>query len=279
MIEMNSIEDIKLVKELAQTFSSDLDLDEMVELFNKSESIEELKKTNELILEKMDMFSETQKGVLKILDQILNYLEKNMKYESKEVEVAPAEPKIVKPRRPRGDNIPFEPYTKQRKEYQTVELDGINILHVFIANEKNGTQRHLLPVNLFELLIIAESFIKGNRSILNKEVKKLCELFGLTKPQFSKVYYNLMVGKFDSILGKVDKMINDSVFTIKKSHVYRNNHDTNIDKKEFNELLSIYANSNQNFLTIYKLIKEKRDIDPFDLMIVLKKSNHVSKVI
>ena len=136
----------------------------------------------------------------------------------------------------------------------------------------------MLPVNLFELLIIAEAFSKGNRTITNTEVKNLCELFGVTRPQFSKVYYNLAIGKFNNILGEVENMINNSTFTLKKSHVYRNDHDTGLDKQEFYDLLNIYANDNNSFMSIYKLIKEKNDIDPFDLLISLKKSHHVSKI-
>lgn len=283
MIEMNSIEDIKLVKELAQTFSSDIDSEKIMKLIDESDSIKELRESNKILLEKMEVFSATQKGVLEILDKILESLETKEKEDKVKYPVQPeaTSKKDLEPKKRgvRKADSPFEPYSKERKEYQSLKLEGENILHIFMANKKNGYQKHLLPVNIFELLVIAECFIKGERSIPNKNVNKLCELFGLTRPQFSKVYYNLMIGRFDPILSKIEKMISDSVFTFKKSHIYRNNHDTNIDKEDFNELLSIYANADQGFLTIYKLIKEKNDVDPFDLLIVLKKSTYVSKVI
>lgn len=279
MIEINTLDDVKLIKEIAQTFSSDVDTTKFVKSITPS--FEELKNQNEILFEQITLISEVQNGCLKALDMVLDRLEK-LESQTPKLEAVQKPEEKPTPRSIRKNNKankPFEPYAKERKEYQQVERDGEKLYHIFIANKDTGYQKHQLPINIFELLIITEYFIRGDRSILFKDVKELCELFGITRSQFSKVYYNLTIGKFDSVLNEVDKMVDDSVFTMKKSHIYRNNHDVNIDKKEFNELVSIYANSDNSFLAIYKMIKENRDIDPFDLMIILKKPGHVSKAI
>ena len=283
MIEINTAEDIKLLKEMTKAFSDDVDTDSLVDNLG----LKSLYESNEILEKKIDTLIEVGKSNLKVMDCILAAIQGleskigsiEIPEPIKEVEDKPKEKPKVRKSYAKKDNSIFEPYRAERKEYQMIELEGQNLYHCFTANSKNGIQKHLLPINVFELLVIAEFFSKGQRSITFKEAKDLCELFSITRPQFSKVYYNLTIGKFDYIFSKIDKMINDSVFTFKKSHIYRNNHDTNLDKKTYQELLSIYINGGNSFLTILKLIRENKDVDSYDMLIMLKKSGHVTKIL
>ena len=47
MIEINTAEDIKLIKEFAKTFSQDVDINLIIDAVNKSESMKELQQSNE----------------------------------------------------------------------------------------------------------------------------------------------------------------------------------------------------------------------------------------
>lgn len=180
-------------------------------------------------------------------------------------------------RKPLKKDDDFLPYKKDMNEYHLLLLKGVNITHVFM---NKGMEREVnLPIDIFELLAIVERYRKGGNTLKVKEVDEFCDLFGLNKSQFSKIFYNLNVGKFDGVLAEVNKMIGDSIFTIKNSHIYRNNHDTRMDSKLFNELTSIYINDPYPFSAANKLIKERNDIDPFDLFISLKKGGVISKVI
>ena len=58
-----------------------------------------------------------------------------------------------------------------------------------------------------------------------------------------------------------------------------NSIDTKIDEKLFNYLLNVYVNSDQPYSTIYKLSKERKDINPIHLLAVLKRNEVVSKTI
>lgn len=256
MIKLETIEDIELLKELISTLGHENTVDES----------------------RMIAIQETQEKLLKeieSLNQKISVLSDNVSTASKDREV---KEEIIIPKRSRLRNSDdFIPYSNSQEEYQRISLQGEKIIHTFL--NKGVDRDSELPVNIFELLSIIERFKKGNDSIKVKEVDTFCKMFGISKVQFSKIYYNLLHGKFDGIISEMDKMIAQSLFTIEKHFIYRNNHDTGVDIKTFREVVSIYANSPNPLCAACKLIHEKNDIDSFDLFVILRKSGIISKII
>lgn len=278
MISLETTSDIELLKELISTLSGgkNEEMDERFSVLEESQisvlkNIVEISKDIGEIKDSLDrvekLFEKKEVEVdMKIEDLIKTIPENN------EVK----EEKTIKRTRLRLEDD-FIPYSNSQEDYQKITLKGINIVHTFI--NRNKERDALLPINIFELLSIIERFKKNGDSLKLKEVNSFCKMFRLTKPQFSKIYYNLLNGKFDQIISQVDKMIGRSLFTFEKSFIYRNEHNTNVDIKTFKELVSIYANDPYPLCAACKIIHEQKDIDPFDLFIILRKSAVVSKII
>lgn len=278
MISLETTSDIELLKELIDTLTKDqkedIDLNPIIDRISLLE-----KKQNDIINKQNDIIMKLLSVEIKINKNLENFSE-NIKESSKKLETLEdnTDNEEKKQRRPRQkEEDPFVPYVNAQKEYQKVSLDGVNIIHSFLNRGKYRDS--MLPINIFELLAVIERFRANGDFLKVKEVDKFCSIFNMTRPQFSKIYYNLTRGNFDSIIAEVDSMIGESVFTFKKSHIYRNGHDTNMDSKDFKELVSIYANEAYPLCAACKLIHEKNDIDPFDLFIVLRKSSAVSKIV
>ena len=286
MINLETTEDVKLLKEmidvlgLGNNSAVNVDVEELMRwVKTKTEALEirvgALEKENhdlglayKVVQGRLDNLEKEREQILTRISELEN--NSVVKKINKNITT----PKKRKPLK-KDDN--FIPYDKDMNEYHLLFLNGAQISHVFI---NRGAEREVnLPIDVFELLAIVEKYKKNGNSLKVREVDDFCKTFGLNKSQFSKIFYNMTIGKFDGVLAEINKMIGDSVFTFKKSHIYRNDHDTNMDKDTLNELVSIYANDPYPFSAANKIIKEKEDIDPFDLFITLKQSSAIYKII
>lgn len=288
MINLETTDDIKLLKELIEVLGIKNDSNENVDIDTLVKWCKGTVNSLEVRVAKLERENHDLGLMYKTLQGRLDGFEKEKAEMTKRIKsleeksvVKKINKNITAPhsrRKPLKKEDDFIPYDKDKNEYHLLLLKGEKIIHVFL---NKGMEREVtLPIDIFELLAIVERFRKGGNKLKVREVDEFCGLFGLNKTQFSKIFYNLNIGKFDGVLADVNKMIGDSVFTVKNSHIFRNNHDTNMDFDLFNELTSIYVNDPYPFSAANKIIKEKQEeIDPFDLFISLKKSRAISKVL
>ena len=152
-----------------------------------------------------------------------------------------------------------------------------------LINHTHRNQEYLLPITTLELLSLIEIYQYRQRKLLNKDSNNICKLFGISKVQFGKLYYNIKEGIFFPALNNIDKQIRQANFKVVDNKIFiidgGRKIDTKIDIKKFNYLVNIYINSNQPYATIYKLSKEEKDIDPIDLLMVLRRHKTISKII
>ena len=273
MFEIKSKEDIELLKQISECFvqqpSENLD-----EIFAKMQDVESsfakqnkiIGKQNKIIKELQNEIKQMDVTVRKISKENEELFEK-IKNRGDDFVKPTSETKSRYSRYLTKDDL-FTPYVGAQILYDNVTLDGIRLIHT----SKNN-QQFPIPVNVFELIVILEAYKANNPGIFVEEVNKLCEEFGITKMQFSKVYYNLLEGTFDDIIHQVDKKITTSLFVVEKGFIYRNDKNTNISIDEFKKMYDEYVESDKPFFTIYSIIKESADYDAYDIFITLRKKD------
>lgn len=163
-------------------------------------------------------------------------------------------------------------------KYNKLIVQGNDILHL----AKSGHTK-TVPISTLELLSLVEKFNQTKRKILEKDAKAFCKLFGISKNQFSKIYYNLKEGVFFDVIESIDSQLRQASFSYKNGYIFikmgNKEYNTKVDKKTFAYLLNVYVNSNTPYLAIYKLSKEKRNIEPIFLLSLLRKNDKVSQAI
>lgn len=268
MIQLETAEDIELIKQLVFALGSNgQNKDDIVDAI--SLSIKTIEKSQKKIDEH-----------LSLMDTKFSKLEENFEefkkgFDLKQKTVKSKEEKPKKKRAKSDDN--FVAYKAGQSPYYYLDLEGVNIIHRFI---NKGVEREVyLPLNVFEVLTVIERYRINNDSLKHKDVSMFCKMFKINKQQFSKIFYNLELGKFDPIIAMMDKMIGESLFTIEKGTIHRNGHDTKLNTKKFNELVSIYVNDPYPLSALCKIVKEEKDYESFDLFCTLRKSNVVSKIL
>ena len=276
MISLETTSDIQLLKELIETLTEKKGVDQNVisDMQERILSIEELQLKNLKSIVSLSKKVEEISSILKDKETI-HVPEICVPDKEKEEPEKKKKAPIKRHRAKEGD--PFVPHKNSQVKYQKISLDDINIVHSFL--NRGAYRDSLLPINIFELLAIIERFSKNGDYLTVKEAKSFCKVFKMTTPQFSKIYYNLTQGSFNGVIAEMDKMIGESMFTYEKRHIYRNDHDTGVDIKEFKELVSIYANDSYPLCAACKLIHERNDINPFDLFTILRKSKVISKIL
>lgn len=272
MISIETSSDIQILKELIDTLTDKDNVDQKA----ISDMQERILSIEELHLKNMKSIISLTKKVEEISSILNANAEERVsvpdkKEESKKEEKTP----IKRHRAKEGD--PFVPHKNSSVKYQKISLNDVNIVHSFL--NRGAYRDSILPINIFELLAIIERFSKNGDYLTVKEAKSFCKVFKMTTPQFSKIYYNLTQGSFNGVIAEMDKMIGESMFTYEKRHIYRNDHDTGVDIKGFKELVSIYANDSYPLCAACKLIHERKDINPFDLFTILRKSKVISKIL
>jgi len=268
MIQLETAEDIELIKQLVHTLGTNKENQDDI-LDALSHSIKNLennqKKTDEHLIQMHEKFIKLEE----------DFKEFQKGFAPTDDSKPSVEDKPKRRRLKQDDN--FVPYKAGQSAYYHLDLEGINIIHRFI---NKGVEREAkLPLNVFEILTIIERYRMNDNSLKAKEVSMFCKMFKINKVQFSKIFYNLEQGKFDVIISMVDKMIGESLFTIEKGTIHRNGHDTKLNNKKFNELVSIYVNDPYPLSALCKIVNEEKDYEPFDLFCTLRKSTVVSKII
>lgn len=268
MFEIKSKEDVELLKEISKCFvnePSEQDLDKVFNMVQKS-----VDKQNEVILglaKQIKSMNETIKKLSKENDKILSEID-NISVVERDIG------KEIQGSRYLTKEDLFVPYDGGKKLYDKITLDGIRLIH---TSGKN--QQFALPINVFELIVILEAYKLGTPGLTVDDVNALCNKFGITKMQFSKIYYNLLEDKFNDILHEVDKMITTSLFSVQKGFIYRNDVNTNISIKEFREMYNEYIESSKPFCTIYSIIQGSSDYNAFDIFTILRKKDVLLRII
>ena len=273
MINIETIDDVKILKELTKNSS------DMVEL--KTE-LGDLKATIELQGQLINKQNETikklssQKSLTaqEVVDALLAHREVVL---PKRVDVRPKIQQI------KTDNDYFEiPQSLFRKgivkDYNKIIVDGNDLIHLTVKNQKMK-----IPVSTVQLLYMLEVQKSRGGKLLNKDVTHFCNVFNLTRQQISKVCYNLQERVFFDAINSVDNQIKQSNFKVINDSIYilynNKKFDTKISVDLFDTLVQIYINSNKEFETIFKLSMEHKKINPIHLLTVLKRNSFVSKAI
>lgn len=273
MINIETIDDVKILKELTKNNS------DMVEL--KTE-LGDLRATIELQGQLINKQNETikklssQKSLTaqEVVDALLAHREVVL---PKRVDVRPKIQKV------KTDNDYFEiPKSLFRKgivkDYNKIIVDGNDLIHLTVKNQKMK-----IPVSTVQLLYMLEVQKSRGGRLLDKDVTHFCNVFNLTRQQISKVCYNLQERVFFDAINTVDNQIKQSNFKIIDNSIYilhnSKKFDTKISVDLFDTLVQIYINSNKEFETIFKLSMEHKKINPIHLLTVLKRNSLVSKAI
>lgn len=172
----------------------------------------------------------------------------------------------------------FDFTESMKRKFNEILVEGNNLIHYTVRN-----QRMDLPISTIELLALVEVYQARKRKLLNKDSRNICKLYGISKVQFGKLYYNLKEGIFFNSLNDIDNQIKRTNFKLHNGTIHiiegPNLIDTKITIQVYNQLLNIYVNSNQPYATIYKLSKEHKELDPIHILTVLKRNIVVSKII
>lgn len=273
MFSIETTEDIKILKELTG-FSNDKRIQELeTEVQQLSQANNELVKLTQnqmKVIEKINKSLVTADQCKDIVFDLLNGASKPEILAKKQKN----KNKGGRPSRIEQEEFGFS--KSMEKTYNKILVEGNKLIHLTSRN-----QRMQLPISTIELLALVEVYQYRHRKLLNKDYKNISKLYGINVAQFGKIYYNLKEGTFFNALNKIDSEIRKTEFLIKQGtiHVIDGSQtiDTKIDSKMFNEFLNIYVNSNQPYSTIYRLSKENPQINPIDLLIVLRKNKAVSK--
>lgn len=273
MIEIKTKEDVELLKEIAKTFNmtetkGDSDIKEVLQ------TIEEYNKMMEEMISVNQDIAKSYAKTLTKLSALENRVDDLKPQKKVKTSVEMKKEQVSKHRPQMQKTDLFVPYDRSQKLYNTIYLDGIRLIH----NSYNN-QEYTLPLNVFELIVVLEAYKLKSPGIFVSEVDKFCKLFSINKMQFSKIYYNLLEGKFDGVLAEVDEMITNSKFKTYNGFIIRNGKNTNISIYEFKEMVKSYKGSNNPFFTIYKFIKESVDYNAFDIFCMLRRKDDILKQI
>ena len=170
-------------------------------------------------------------------------------------------------------------FTKQmQRGFNKVYFNGDKLVHHTVRNQDMN-----IPINVLELLALVEVYQYRQRKLLNKDAKNFCKLYGISKVQFGKIYYNLLEGNFFEVLENIDNHIRSVSFRYQDGFIYitkgGKQYNTKISKEDYKYLLNLYINNDQPYAAIYKLSHEMKKIDPMALLIVLRRNESVSKIL
>ena len=170
-------------------------------------------------------------------------------------------------------------FTKQMERgFNKVYFNGDKLVHHTVRNQDMN-----IPINVLELLALVEVYQYRQRKLLNKDAKNFCKLYGISKVQFGKIYYNLLEGNFFEVLENIDNHIRSVSFRYQDGFIYitkgGKQYNTKISKEDYKYLLNLYINNDQPYAAIYKLSHEMKKIDPMALLIVLRRNESVSKIL
>lgn len=275
MININTIEDVKILKELVGSSIDDsriVELEREVQSLSKrNEELTNIAKEQHLTIKKLKGSLVTPDQCRDIVFDLLNASSLKKKSPTKKKRGAPKKIKI--------ETDEFDIADKQMKrKFNKILIEGNTLIHYTIKN-----QRMKLPITTLELLALVEVYQYRQRKLINKDCDRICKLFNINKVQFGKLYYNLKEGAFFNTLDEISNQIKRTNFRYIDGFIHiidgSKTINTKIDSKLFNTLLNIFVNSDQPYATIYKLSLENKELNPVHLLSVLKKNVAVSKAI
>ena len=272
MFSIETPEDVKILKELTQS-TNDIKIQELeLEVKKLSEANNELLEISQQQKQVIDKIMKSLITADQCKDIVFDLMNNSSKKE------------IIKKRKraqigvPKPDNDEFEFAQVMRRKFNKILVEGNSLIHYTIKN-----QRMDLPISTLELLAFVEVYQYRKRKLLNKDSKNICKLYNINKVQFGRIYYNLKEGVFFNVLDEINNQIKRTNFKFMNGKIYiidgGHSIDTKVDEKLFNYLVNIYVNSDQPYSTIYRLSKEKKDINPIHLLAILKRNDIVSRVI
>lgn len=275
MFNIETVEDVEILQALTRSFEN-----------------EKIKELEQDILELRNVVKR-QNSIIKKQDGVIQELQTRKPLTRKDVEglissaidsktaVGKTPKKRVKVVRNDDDEFYIPPSYFTHKivsKYNELIVQGNQILHLAKSGHTNT-----IPVTTLQFLTIVERFTRGKNKIVEKDADELCKICGISKNQFSKIYYNLKEGVFFKAIESIDKQLKQVSFTYKNGFIYvrmgNKEYNTKVDKSLFAYLLNVYVNSDTPYLTIYKLSLEKKDIEPIFLLSLLRKNDKVSKAI
>lgn len=277
MINIETIDDVKILKELTGDDSRIIELESKLKDLNNivEEQNRVMKRQNEIIKEIRSQKVLTAQDVMDIM-----FKEMNKQSVSKLPKSKPS--KAVK--ETNGDkyfNVPQSLIDKGlAKEYNKILVDGNTLIHYTVRNQKMK-----IPVTTIELLYMLEKQKSRGGKLLEKDVDNFSKLFNVPRQKLVKVCYNLQERVFFDAINTIDNQIKQSTFKYKNGFIYivsnGKEFNTKMTPQLFNELVQIYVNSNKEFETIFNLSREIRckEINPIYLLTLLKRNSFVSKVI
>ena len=274
MFNIETLEDVKILKELTNSTNDakirELEL-ELQDLSQRNNELLAITQEQKKVIDKISNSLITPEQCRDIVFNMLNNV-------SKKDIVKRRASKIKTIGVPKPDEEEFEFAKAMRKKFNKIIVEGNTLIHYTIKNQKMK-----LPVSTIQLLAMVEVYQHRQRKLLNKDSRNICKLFDINKVQFGKIYYNLKEGVFFETLNEIDNQIKRTNFRYKNGTIHivngTNLIDTKIDAKTFNYLVNVYANSNQPYSTVYRLSKEKPQLNPIHLLSVLKKNSFISKMI
>lgn len=270
MFKIETTEDVKILKELTKSSNDykiqelELEIQRLSKINNDLLTISEQQKQ---IIDKLNKNAVTAEQCRSIVfDLIKNQPKKETLIKNKKISVVKSD----------TDDFVFTKIMKRK--FNQLLVNGNTLIHYTKKNQKMP-----FALTVLELLAFTETYLHRDRKLYNKDSEKLCKLFDINKVQFGRIYYNLKEGVFFKTLEEIDNQIKRTSFKIVDKNIYIINSgkeiDTKIDVELFNYLVNIYVNSNQPYLTIYKLSKEHKDINPIFLLTVLKRNGFITKLI
>ena len=276
MINIETIEDVKLLKELTGDDSRIIELESKIKDLNVF-----VKKQNKIIREQNEIIKEISSREVLTAQDVLEMVSKELDKKTPVTLPTPQKVRLKKDAIGPDDyfTIPQSLIEKGlAKEYNKVLVDGNKLIHFTVRNQKMT-----IPVTTIQLLYMLEKQKTRGGKLLNKDVDRFATLFKVSRQKLIKVCYNLQERVFFDVINSVDDQIKQSNFKIKDGFIYIINKgkefNTQITPELFNDLVQIYINSNKEFETIFNLSMEYKKINPIYLLTVLKRNNIVSKAI
>lgn len=276
MINIETIEDVKVLKELIQDNSRMIELEEQVGFLTDT-----VKTQNKLI-------KQLSKKEALTAEDVLTIMRKALKEEQKTVVKNVKMPTAKKSKRKRVQSAPSPkdvfviPKNLKEKDivkpYNKILLDGNVLIHKTTMNQKRK-----IPISTVELLYLLESYKSRGNKLLVEDVNFFSKLFDINKVQFCKILYNLGEGTFFNAINSIDDQIKQSNFKYKNGSIHIINkgktYDTKISAKDFEYMVNVYINDNKPYKVIFNLSKENKKINPIHLLTILRRNTVVSKAI
>lgn len=275
MFNIETLEDVKILRALTKSSENERikeleqDILDLRGVVTKQNSI--IKKQHGLIEELQERKPLTRKDVESLISSAI----------SKKTTTGKNPRKRVKILRKDTDEFTIPPsYFKHKivSKYNELIVQGNEILHIAKSGHTN-----VIPITTLQFLTIVEKFTKNKNKILEKDVEPLCNICEISRNQFAKIYYNLKEGVFFNIIEAVDKQLRQASFYYDNGFISimmgNKKYNTKVDKKLYAYLINVYVNSDTPYLTIYKLSKEHKEIEPIFLLSILRKNDKVSQAI